>query len=144
MIFETAFSLASVVAMAGWLLLFASPWVPKWSDRIAGNVLPTALSLGYLILFAIPFDSSGGFGSLAGVMELFSREHAMLAGWIHYLAFDLFIGAWVCRKARQEGIRFVFVVPSLPLVFMLGPIGLLAFLGTRLVHRMVEQKARRV
>jgi len=139
MSFETAFSLASLLAIAGWLSLLASPWVPIWSDRIAGLYVPVALSVGYLILVLIPSAQSGGFETLASVMELFSHEQAMLAGWVHYLAFDLIIGALICRSARTQGISFWFVLPCLPLVFLLGPVGFLAFLGVRMVHKATKR-----
>lgn len=141
MTYETAFSLAGLVAMAGWLILLASPWIPTWSDRLAGVVLPLALSAGYLILVLIPSTTSGGFDKLANVMELFSKEHAMLSGWIHFLAFDLFIGAWVCRRARLAGIRFMWVLPTLPLIFLFGPIGLLAFFLVYLIFGKPDQDA---
>ena len=133
--YETAFSLAGVIAMTGWLFLLASPLIPIWSDRIAGVCLPLILSVGYIALVATPAGANGGgFGSLAEVMDLFSYEQAALAGWVHFLAFDLFIGAWVCRKARAEGVRFILVAPCLPLVFLLGPAGLLAFQAIRAVR----------
>lgn len=133
--FETLFSIAGLVALFGWLCLLFSPLIPKWADRIAGLVLPIILSLGYLILLAIPStDSAGGFGTLADVMVLFSYEQAALAGWVHFLAFDLFIGAWVCRTARAEGVSFWLVAPSLPVVFLFGPAGMLAFQVIRAVH----------
>lgn len=132
MSFEIAFSFASLTAMVGWVLLLASPFVPSWSDWIAGTVLPLVLSLGYVVLLFLPSDGgSGGFSSLAEVKALFSQDQALLAGWVHFLAFDLFIGAWVCRTARREGIAFWFVLPCLPLIFLFGPAGLLAFQGVR-------------
>lgn len=128
MAFEIMFSIAGLIAMIGWLCLLCSPLVPKWSDWIAGMVLPITLSLGYVILLVIPSSSSaGGFGTLADVMVLFSYEQAALAGWVHFLAFDLFIGAWVCRTARAEGLSFWLVAPCLPLTFLFGPAGFLAF-----------------
>jgi hypothetical protein len=133
--FETAFSLFGVTAMVGWGLLLASPFIPTWSDRIAGTILPVVLSLGYVVLLLLPSDGSGGgFGSLAAVKDLFSQDQALLAGWVHFLAFDLFIGAWACRTARTEGISFWFVAPCLPLIFLFGPAGLLAFQGVRAVQ----------
>ena len=94
-----------------------------------------ALSLGYVALAVVPAaESGGGFGTLAGVMELFSHEQAALAGWVHFLAFDLFIGAWVCRTARAEGIAFWMVLPCLPLIFLFGPAGLVAFWTVRFVR----------
>ena len=65
---------------------------------------------------------------------LFSYEQAALAGWVHFLAFDLFIGAWVCRTARAERVSFWLVVPCLPVVFLFGPAGLVAFQVIRTVH----------
>lgn len=136
--FETLFSVAGIVAMLGWLSLFASSRIPEWSDRIAGTILPVVLSLGYVMLVILPAAAGGGgFGSLAEVMELFSYEQAALAAWIHFLAFDLFIGAWACRTARDDGLRFLLVAPCLPLIFFFGPIGLLAFQTIRAVNSKV-------
>ncbi|MEY1557918.1 ABA4-like family protein [Yoonia sp. R2331] len=133
--FETLFSIAGLIAMFGWLCLLFSPLIPKWADWIAGLVLPIILSLGYVTLLITPSsDSAGGFGTLADVMVLFSNEQAALAGWIHFLAFDLFIGAWVCRTARAEGVSFWLVAPCLPVIFLFGPAGLLAFQVVRAVR----------
>ncbi len=98
-------------------------------------VLPITLSLGYVVLLVVPSsDSAGGFGTLADVMVLFSYEQAALAGWIHFLAFDLFIGAWVCRTARSEGVSFWLVAPCLPVVFLFGPAGFIAVQVIRAVR----------
>jgi hypothetical protein len=134
--FELVFSLAGLFAMAGWITLLTSPLIPVWSQRIAGILVPSLLSGLYVAL--ILFFSSGGdggFGSLAEVTKLFSREDAVLAGWVHYLAFDLLIGAWICRTARRESIHFWFAVPCLPLTFMFGPAGYLAFNLVRIISK---------
>jgi hypothetical protein len=130
--YEMAFSAAGILAMIGWLLLLTSPSIPKWSDRISGFAIPIILSLGYaaLLIFSGETDG-GGCGSLAEVMALFSYPEAMLAGWVHFLAFDLFIGAWQCRAARIKGMRFWPVIPCLALTFLFRPLGLLAFLALR-------------
>ena len=60
-------------------------------------------------------------------MALFTMPEIALAGWIHYLAFDLFVGAWEVRTARREGIAFLLVLPCLALTFLFGPAGFLAF-----------------
>lgn len=137
--FETAFSLAGLLAMSGWLLLLTSPWLPTLSDKIAGFLLPALLSLGYVALILLPADTTGGFDSLASVKTLFSHDQALLAGWVHFLAFDLFIGAWACRSARAKGIRFWWVAPSLPLIFLFGPAGLLAYWALSAVSRLTTR-----
>ena len=124
---ELVFSLAGLMAMAGWTALLLSPLIPVWSDRIAGLVIPAVLSIGYVvILLAFPAPS-GGFGSFAEVRELFSHADALMAGWVHFLAFDLLVGAWICRQGRREGLPFWSVAPCLPVTFLFGPAGFLMF-----------------
>lgn len=129
---ETIFSLCGMLAMMGWLLLVFLPrW--KWTTRfITAWLLPLALSIVYLLLVATHFgNSEGGFGSLAEVARLFRNPHNLLAGWIHYLAFDLFIGSWEVRDAQRVGIHHLLVVPCLVLTFLLGPAGLLLYFALR-------------
>jgi hypothetical protein len=116
-----------------WLLLAVVPGWP-WTDRLVHRVwIPGTLACVYLwALLANPGSpEGGGFGSLAGVMALFTSPHAVLAGWIHYLAFDLFIGAWQVRDARRRGIPHAWVLPCLFFTLMLGPAGLLLYLTVR-------------
>ncbi len=139
--YELVFSIAGMLSMAGWLALLASPWIPRWSDRIAGWVIPLVLSAGYFSLLVFFPPESGGFGDLAEVSELFSYDSALMAGWIHFLAFDLVIGAWICRRARQDKLPFWLVLPCLPLTFLFGPIGFLLFsliLGATRIRRAPE------
>lgn len=142
---EMIFSAASILAMVGWLALLVSPLIPNWSDKIAGLLIPVLLSIGYAILavFFFPNDD-GGFGSLAEVARLFSYKEALLAGWIHFLAFDLLIGAWECRIARQEKLNFWLVVPCLLLTFMFGPAGFLVFSIVRGINRVKATQAKLV
>ena len=84
------------------------------------------------MLFALHAPgAAGGFSSLAGVRALFADDGVLLAGWLHYLAFDLFLGAWICRRAAAEGMNPWLLRLCLPPTFLLGPVGLLLFLGLR-------------
>jgi hypothetical protein len=133
---EALFSAASTVVLPGWLLLILLPrW--RWTSRlVAGVILPVLLSLLYLYLILTDFiGAEGGFGSLAEVARLFEQPSVLLAGWVHYLAFDLFIGAWEVRDAQRLGIHHLLVVPCLALTFVLGPIGLLLYLTLRAIMR---------
>jgi hypothetical protein len=77
----------------------------------------------------------GGFGSLAQVAVLFGSPYALLAGWIHYLAFDLFTGAWEARDAARLGLSQWLVLPCLVLTFLVGPLGLALYLLLKLALR---------
>lgn len=125
---EQIFSIANLVAMISWIILAVAPrWIVTRKIILSGAI-PLLLSAAYLILIALFFGSAdGGFSSLAGVMKLFTNEWATLAGWIHYLAFDLFVGAWEVKDAQAKDISHWFVIPCLFLTFMLGPIGFLLY-----------------
>lgn len=137
---DALFQLANPLALAGWLILLASPWIPRWSDRISGLVIPAALSLGYTAVILVHWSGAeGGFDSLANVERLFENRWLLLAGWVHFLAFDLFIGAWEVRKGREANIPFLFIIPCLALTFLFGPAGLIAFLALRAVRLGMRQ-----
>lgn len=125
---EQIFSIANLTAMLSWVLLAVAPrWILTRKIVLSGAI-PLLLSAAYLVLIVLFFGSAeGGFGSLAGVMKLFTNEWAVLAGWIHYLAFDLFVGVWEVRDSQSKGISHWFVIPCLFFTFMLGPIGLLIY-----------------
>lgn len=129
---EALFSLASSAVLPGWLLLVLAPrW--KWTTTLlTGVLLPALLGLLYLYLIAVHWaGSQGGFGSLAEVRQLFDQPGLLLAGWVHYLAFDLFVGTWEARDAARLGIPHLLVVPCLLLTFLFGPIGLLLYFVLR-------------
>ena len=129
---DQLFSAATMLASVGWLVLTVG-WRWKPAARIVGPVIIAGL-LGALYLFLIVAhfgDAEGGFDSLSSVAKLFENRWALLAGWVHYLAFDLFIGAWEARDAQRRGIHFLAVLPCLFLTFMFGPIGLLLYLAIR-------------
>ena len=133
---DTVFGFANMLALAGWVALLASFRFPVWAERIAGVAVPVILSVGYVgLILAFWTRAPGGFGSLPEVMALFTLPEIALAGWLHYLAFDLFVGAWEVRTARREGIAFPLVVPCLALTFLFGPAGFLLFSALRVARR---------
>ena len=133
---ENLFSAANSLAMAGWLALLIAPRARLANWWIAGLGLPITLAGLYAVLLAIHAPGAeGGFSSLAGVTALFATPGVLLAGWVHYLAFDLFIGAWICRRGAAEGMNSWAVRTCLPPTFLAGPIGLLLFLAIRAVRR---------
>lgn len=125
---DQMFQIANPLALLGWLALLASPLAPRVAQAVAAAAIPLLLSLAYAgLVLAFWSSAPGGFGSLPEVMQLFTHPQIALAGWLHYLAFDLFLGAWEVRTARAEGIPHWAVIPCLILTFLFGPAGLLAF-----------------
>jgi ABA DEFICIENT 4-like len=128
---EQLFSILNLMTMAAWLPMVFLPRV-RWTSTILPVVMPLLLAVVYVVLVAATLGrSEGGFSSLAGVRALFDNPWALLAGWTHYLAFDLFIGGWEVRDAQQRSIPHLLIVPALVLTFLLGPAGLLLYLAIR-------------
>ena len=95
--------------------------------KISARWVTAILCGGYFALLATGLAGPGpppgaGFDTLAGVRLLLSTPEALLAGWVHYLAFDLFIGAWQAEDApaarKPDGSRidpgacFALIVPA--------------------------------
>jgi len=129
---DALFQIANPLALLGWVALVLSPLAPRAAEAVAGVAIPLVLSAGYAgLVLAFWSGAEGGFGSLADVQLLFTDPAIALAGWVHYLAFDLFVGAWATRTARAEGIAHLFLLPCLALTFLFGPAGFLAFSALR-------------
>jgi hypothetical protein len=132
---ESLFQICNTLAMLNWLLLiFAFRW--KYARRIVFSGTILLLAVLYTLLIINTFGSAqGGFGSLEQVSNLFDNRWALLAGWVHYLAFDLLVGCWISADARRNAIPHLAVVPCLFFTFMLGPFGYLLYRGVRLFRR---------
>jgi hypothetical protein len=132
---ESLFSLANLLALPAWALL---AFAPRWrvtQTLVLSGAWSAGLALVYAALITGHYLSShgdeGGFSSLAQVAALFHNPWALLAGWVHYLAFDLFVGAWEVRDAQRRGVPHLALVPALALTFLFGPVGLLVYFGMR-------------
>lgn len=133
---ENLFPWFSNGVLPAWLLLvFAPRW--RFTQHIVHAFwIPVLLGCGYLLAITSGTTESAegaSFFSLQGVMLLFSSPWSALAGWIHYLAFDLFVGAWEVRDAGRRGIAHGWVVFCLFFTLMTGPIGLALYAGVRIL-----------
>ncbi len=143
--FETIFSVCSSLAMVGWAGLILLPGQKLVVEVLARMVIPVIIGLIYLFLMAsnlatAPADA--GFGTLDAVASLFTIRGLLLAGWIHYLAFDLFVGSWEVSDARANGIHHLLVVPCLLATFMAGPVGLVLYFAIKYVSRALRSGSR--
>jgi hypothetical protein len=132
---DSIFQTCSTIAMLGWIvLIILSPYWSGFDKFLIGIVITLfAIVYAWLIFQVFGFGDLEKFGSLNGVMELFTNRTAVTAGWIHYLAFDLMTGIWIKKNAQKYNIHHFILIPCLLLTFMFGPIGLLLYLLIRLV-----------
>ncbi len=134
MSFEQLFIIANASVMPAWLLLMFAP-NSRVTRLVAHSYLyPFLLGGFYLWLLVTTWGGEGGMSSLADVRTGFLNDGVLLLGWVHYLAFDLFIGAWMVRDAGRKAILHLLIIPSLVLTLMLGPVGLMSYLSIRWLH----------
>ena len=134
------FQAANTVPLLGWLALLLAP-LRRPALVAFARVVATVLAAGYLVLLGWRVATAPGgfdpasFSTLDGLARAFSNPSVMLVGWVHYLAFDLWTGAWEAEEAHRRGVPHAALVPCLLLTFLVGPVGLLAFLLCRAVFR---------
>jgi Domain of unknown function (DUF4281) len=129
---EDVFSIINFVAIGGWILLVIAPGRRIVTDVMTSVAIPAFMAVFYIgVLAAVWGRSEGSFSTLAGVSTLFQEPWLLLAGWAHYLAFDLFIGSWQVRDARKRQIPHWLVVPCLILTLLFGPVGWLLYVALR-------------
>ena len=135
-----AFDLTGPLVLAGWAALLLSLFVRQvrpiaWPST--QFVVPAILAVLYVPLIWAGFGEAkgGGFGSIGEIRTLFASDSALVAGWFHYLAFDLFVGTWIVRDGLERKLHPLFILPCLPLTFLFGPTGLLLYLILRLALR---------
>ncbi|MEK8034736.1 ABA4-like family protein [Ideonella sp. DXS29W] len=136
---ERVFEGASVASLCGWAGLLFGAACPmgaarRWLLAWGGRVVPLALAAGYLGMLVAHWGSAPGghFGSLDGVATLFASRGKLAGGWMHFLAFDLFVGRWIIDDTVGRGApRWPWLL-SLPLCLLYGPAGLLVHFLTRI------------
>jgi hypothetical protein len=133
---EDVFSVANTVAILGWVLLAVLPGRRWVTEVVTGYALPMIFAVLYVAIVATTFGGAdGSFSTLEGVGALFTNPWLLVAGWVHYLAFDLLIGTWEARDARERGVPHLLLVPCLFLTLMFGPAGWLLYIGVRQARR---------
>lgn len=132
---ETMFSVLNYGVLPFWALLIILPHAKLTEVLVHSVLVPLVLGVTYAWLLATalngPMPEGASFMSLQGLSKIFSVETALVAGWAHYLVFDLFAGAWQARDAQRVGLHHLIVAPCLIVTLIVGPIGLLLYLMIR-------------
>lgn len=130
---DTIFGLGNQTALIGWAILIFLPRRFPLLLAVPKYAIPAVLALVYSGLMLTQFFSveGGGFSSIGEVRTLFAHDEVLVAGWLHYLAFDLFVGTWIAERSDEARIPRLIQAFFLVSTFMFGPFGLLLFLVTR-------------
>lgn len=133
---NTLFLLANTIVMPAWFLLWLAPSSTLTQKLIYSYLYPMVLGLSYTVLLLLSFANAGSFdadafSTVEGLQAMFSSPGALVAGWMHYLLFDLFVGMWIARDALRLSIAQWVVFVPLFFTLMAGPFGLVLYLLIR-------------
>jgi len=124
------FNFCNILILIAWGAIIITPQKKISRILISYPWIPLTLSFFYIYFIII----SGGlmeadFSSLNGIVTLFKNAtpESAAAGWLHYLAFDFWVGTWIIKHSRKEKISNKIIVLPLLLTFILGPVGILAY-----------------
>jgi len=136
---ETFFATTNSIALLAWILLVLLPSRPVVAKVLCGIVVPAALACGYAAVIgwklAMGGPPPGDLSTLGGLKAAFSDDWVFAAAWTHYLVFDMVVGSWIARDAVRLGVPWPLRSLSLLLTFLLGPVGFLLHIITRLILR---------
>jgi Domain of unknown function (DUF4281) len=125
---SSIFNFGNTFVLLGWILLL---FLPNWKFTqiiiLNGIIVLFSILYSYLILKDIGNFDPASFSTLNNVKALFTKDDAVAAGWLHYLAFDLFVGAYIVKTSQNYNISRWLYTLILPFTFMFGPIGYLIF-----------------
>ena len=136
MTFELAYLLVHIPIVPAWGLLILAPRSRATRSYVHSGFLPLLMALIYSgFLIAGVFFGQGadgaGMSNLGAVKALFSHPVGILTGWVHFIIFDLFVGAWIGRDSLEKNMPHWVTVISLIFTLMFGPIGLAIYLLSR-------------
>ncbi len=132
-IYELVFLVCNYGVIPCWLLLVLAP-TSVWAHRLVhSGAFAWALVPAYALMLwtDVPGPQGASFFTLDGVMRIFESRQTVVACWIHYLVFDLFVGAWIARDAARRQLPRLPVIPCLLATLMFGPVGFGAYLLLR-------------
>ena len=130
---DTLFNITCLIAAIGWIILiFVSPF---WTgfDKFLIGIIIAILALAYTYLNASNFDPTilTKFSTLQGIKELYQNDALVLAGWEHFLVFDLIVAVWIKKNSLKHGIKHLAIIPAIIFTCLLAPLGFLIYLITR-------------
>ena len=130
MTYEIIFNIYNTGILIFWLFLLVFPKSKVTQKMTDFPWIPLVIAFGY-IYFLGTSDSifSVDFSSLSGLTEMFqnSNPRGVAAGWLHYLAFDFWVGCWILRDSQKKGVKHAFIIFPMLCTFMVGPVGIIVY-----------------
>ena len=130
MLYETIFNIFNSGILLFWMLLLFFPKQSITQKVIAYPWVPLVIAFGYIYFMGMTSETfSADFTSLNGLTEMFQNANpqGVAAGWLHYLAFDFWVGCWMLKNSQEKGVKHIWMLVPMLFTFMLGPVGIIIY-----------------
>ena len=124
------FTICNTLILLVWVSVLFFPKSILSKHLISFPWVPIAISFFYIYFLVLSGDIiDADFSSLEGILKLFKEAtpESAAAGWLHYLAFDFWVGTWIIRHSQKNQIKHSYIILPLLFTFMLGPVGILVY-----------------
>ena len=143
MTYKIIFNIYNTGILIFWLFLLVFPKSKVTQKMTDFPWIPLVIAFGYIYFLGtsdsiFPVD----FSSLSGLTEMFqnSNPRGVAAGWLHYLAFDFWVGCWILRDSQKKGVKHAFIIFPMLFTFMLGPVGVIIYTLVLLFQKKLIKK----
>ena len=143
MIYETIFNIFNSGILFFWILLLVFPKKVFTQKIIAFPWVPLVIAIGYVYFLSTTTGTfSADFSSLYGLTEMFqnAKPRGVAAGWLHYLAFDFWVGCWMLKNSQEKRVKHVWIILPLICTFVLGPLGIILYTLVLLTQKKIIAK----
>ncbi|SRR6266851_184388 len=128
------FRLSNVLVLPFWALMILLPrW--RWTTRVIRSPFvsgtPAALYAALVLPRLGEIWPAVSRPTLSGIAVLLGSPAGATIAWVHFLAFDLFVGRWIYLDSQERRVSAWLLAPVLFLTLMLGPAGFLFYVVVR-------------
>jgi len=130
MLYETIFNIFNSGILLFWMLLLFFPEQSITQKVIAYPWVPLVIAFGYIYFMGMTSGTfSADLTSLNGLTKMFQNANpqGVAAGWLHYLAFDFWVGCWMLKNSQEKGVKHLWMLVPMLFTFMLGPVGIIIY-----------------
>ncbi|CAO3616331.1 unnamed protein product [Cunninghamella blakesleeana] len=145
---DTIFNIVNIIPLPVWLLMSIAPQWNVTHTIVKSHITSIVISIIFVALNIIHFSNDTdefeitGFFSLNVIAYVFSKRFIVLIGWVHYLAFDVFIGSWIFldNLKNKTPLPHFFMILCFLFTYTFGPSGFLLYVTLKKLMNVINSK----